>query len=116
METNIIEGNKLLNDFIGNNENINYHNDLNSIILIIDKICSGLTVRIYGSHRDINGEDVDIIIHNFTNRKHYSTLKIEYGRRFIEFNECCDNVIDLPITAFMMVVKFVKWYNQHKIN
>jgi hypothetical protein len=84
-----------------------------SIMPIIERISSPMSLKIYGVYRDIRGEDVQVIIHNAWQTTRYITLKIEYGRRFKEFTEYKSDDETMLNVCYRFVVNFIKWYNQH---
>jgi hypothetical protein len=91
-----------------------YHTDWNWLMPVVEKIHSPMRVKIYGTYRDIQGEDVNVIVHRASTTSRNITLKIEYGRRFKEFTHYKKEGETMLEPTHRFVVDFITWYNKHK--
>ena len=81
---------------------------------VIEKIHSPMRVKIYGVYRNIEGADVNVIIHRGSQTNRYISFKIEYGRRFKEFTEYKQEGETMLEPTYRFAVKFIRWFNEHK--
>jgi len=86
----------------------------NWLMSVVEEIHSPMRVKIYGQYRDIEGEDVNVIVHRGSSTNRYITLKVEYGRRFKEFTHYKKEGETMLEPTYRFVVDFIKWYNKHK--
>jgi len=81
---------------------------------VMEKMSSPLIVKVWGTYRSIEGEDVQLIVHQNVRTTRYVALNLEYGRRFKEFMEYKKDGETMFEPCYRVVIKFIKWYNEHK--
>jgi len=104
----------LISEFMHTTETLDYKNSYDALMPVLDKINSPMRVKIYGVYREIQGEEVNVLIHNSWQTQRYITLKIEYGRRFKEFTEYTQDGETILQPMYRLIVNFIKWYNKHQ--
>jgi len=95
-------------------ESWRYNKSWDWLMSVVEEIHSPMRVKIYGVYRDVQGEDVDVIVHRGSTTSRYVTLKMEYGRRFKEFTHYKKESETMFEPTYRFVIDFILWYNKHK--